>query len=351
MALLKNQENVDFKMPEDLSDINMEDPQLRNALAEASVREVLAEMCDTIKDISYSKDGMELFKNHEIAAILYLAGATSFMVKHLNLPTKLIREMVPLILTRLDVNPEISTAIMGQLGHYIHTPRHVILFDRGVTDAKMRIENTTVIYTYEDVLNQWLTLNEGVEPNGFFTAVLFTDIEDFTAQTQNKGESWMIDVLHAHNDIIRQILNALSGNEIKHTGDGILATFSNVHKALQAAVTIQRGVDIFCKAMPNRSFKIRIGISAGDIISIDNDIFGAPVNLAARIMNQIKGGQIVTTDQVYGMTHESDFNYENQGEVELKGLQPQQIYLLNWQEGIEQQEASTNLVKDLESKT
>lgn len=330
-GLLKNSDNSNFKLPKELSNIDIDDTQLTSALAEASVREVLAEMCKKIKEISYIKEKGEMAQKHEVAATLYLAGATSFMVNNLNLPTKLIRETVPLFLTRLDINPEISTIIMGQLSHYIHTSRHAIMFDTGVNDAKMRIETTRSDYTYKNALNDWLKLNEGVDANAFFTAVLFTDIENFTEQTQNKGESWMIDVLHAHNDIIRQSITEQSGHEIKHTGDGILATFNNVHKALQASIAIQRGIDIFCKTMPKRAFKMRIGITAGDIISIDNDIFGSPVNLCARIMNNAEGGEIITTDQVYGITHESDFNYEDKGEVALKGLQAQHIYLLNWQ--------------------
>ena len=314
--------NADFSLPPELDDLTTDDPEVQNALAEASLREVLTEMYEAIKDVSYVQEKMELKENHDIAATLYLAGGASFIVKNLNLSTKLLKETIPLILTRLDVNPEKTTTIINQLGHYIRTPRHAIMFDKGVTDAKLRSENPATFYSYEEALKKWIKLNQEDDVNSFFSAVLFTDIENFTEQTQKQGEAWMIDVLHAHNDITRQILKAFSGYEIKHTGDGILATFSNIHKALHAAMTIQRGIEIFCKSMPNRNFKVRIGVNAGDIVSIDNDIFGAPVNLAARIMNKVDGGEIAISENVHGITKESDFTFDDKGEIQMKGLEP-----------------------------
>lgn len=325
-------QNTDTSLPPELDDLSSENTEVDNELAKASFNEVLNEMYEAIKLTSYNEETMELKENHDIAATLYLAGGASFMVKNLNLSTKLLQETIPLILTRLNVNPKKTENFIRQLGHYIRTPRHAIMFDKGVTDAKLRSENPAAYYTYEETLNKWVKLNQEEDVNSFFAAVLFTDIENFTEQTQNHGEEWMIDVLHAHNDITRQILSAFSGHEIKHTGDGILATFSNIHKALHAAITIQRGIEIFCKSMPNRKFKVRIGINAGDIVPIDHDIFGAPVNLAARIMNKVKGGEVAISENVYGITKDSDFTYTDKGEMQMKGLEPQHIYTLNWQQ-------------------
>ena len=204
------------------------------------------------------------------------------------------------------------------------------MFDRGVTDAKLRSENDACFYGYEEALNKWLELNETSEAHSYFATVLFTDIENFTEQTNVNGESWMVDVLHAHNDIIRQILTPFGGHEIKHTGDGMLVTFSNINKALHAAITIQKGIDIFCKAMPGRAFKMRIGITAGDIVSIDEDVFGSPVNLAARIMNKVEGGEIAISDHIKNIAEEEDFHFEDKGEFNMKGLEPQHIYTLLW---------------------
>ncbi|MAF31164.1 MAG: hypothetical protein CMF60_03060 [Magnetococcales bacterium] len=307
------------------------EPKVENPLAQTSLKEVLTEMCEAIQLTSYDNATQSLDKKHILPAALYLAGATSYLTKTLDLPTKTIRDMVPLFLTRLDVHPSESEGIMKQLSHYINTPRHAILFDRGVTDAKLRADNGNAYYNYDDALERWHELNKQRDTESFFAVVLFTDIESFTEQTQQNGEAWMVDVLHAHNDLTRQIISSFGGHEIKHMGDGMLITFSNVHKALHAAITIQRGVEIFNKSMPNRQFKLRIGISAGDIVSIDNDIFGTPVNLAARMMHKIDGQQIAVTEHLHGMTNQEEtFSYTPYGEVSLKGLETQHIYLLNW---------------------
>lgn len=325
--------NANLSLPPELDDFSDQETDAENPLAETSLQEILNEMHDAIKAISYIPEKMELKENHEIAATLYLAGGASYIVNNLNLSTKLLKEKIPLILTRLDVNPNRSTEIINQLGHFIRTPRHAIMFDKGVTDAKLRSENSEASYSYENALEKWIKLNQEDDINSFFSAVLFTDIENFTEQTEKNGEAWMIDVLHANNDIIRKIIKAFSGYEIKHTGDGVLATFSNIHKALHAAITIQRGIEIFCKSMPNRAFNVRIGINAGDIVSIDNDIFGAPVNLASRIMNKIDGGEIAISENVHGITQDSDFTFKDKGKLEMKGLEPQHVYTLNWKEG------------------
>ncbi|MFT7144820.1 MAG: class 3 adenylate cyclase [Alphaproteobacteria bacterium] len=300
------------------------------ALAEASLRELLTEMCRTIKSVSYDKETDSLKETHDLAATLYLCGGASYAIRHLNLPQNLVGSSVPMLLTRIDVNPEISTGFVQQLSNYIHTPRHAILFDRGVADAKTYIENSSAPLTYEDALKKWIALQSEASPNSFFASIIFTDIEGFTESTRVHGDKWMIDVLHAHNDIVRKVLAQFRGQEIKHTGDGILAMFNNVSKAVEAAIAIQRGFDLFCKAMPSREFKARIGIGAGDIVSIDGDIFGGSVNLTARIMSLAVGGQIAITESVHGIVKNGEHIFTDLGEQELKGCKKQHIHLVNW---------------------
>tara|TARA_R110000868_G_scaffold190862_1_gene434783 strand:+ start:84264 stop:86027 length:1764 start_codon:yes stop_codon:yes gene_type:complete len=311
------------------NELQEDDDAQNNALAEASLREVLTEHSRIIKAVSYDKEADKLNDAHELPAILYLSGIASYAIRNLNLPQKTLKESVPLILTRLNVNPAISENYLKQLSNYIHTPRHSVLFDQAVKDAKAYMSGTNSKNQYETVLNKWLdTQNES--SNSFFGVVMFTDIENFSESTRLHGEKWMIDVLHAHNDIVRKVIEQYKGQEIKHTGDGILAMFSNAHKAIDAAATIQNGLNIFSTNMPNRAFKLRIGIGAGDIISIDNDIFGSCVNLAARIMPLAKGGQIAITEDVHGVCEDSNYSFIDLGEQELKGFTNQHVYLQNW---------------------
>ena len=78
-----------------------------------------------------------------------------------------------------------------------------------------------------------------VAQSGLVT-ILFTDMEGSTALTQHLGDAKAQEILRAHNAIIRDALTAHGGNETKHTGDGIMASFGSAAGALECAVAIQK---------------------------------------------------------------------------------------------------------------
>ena len=76
--------------------------------------------------------------------------------------------------------------------------------------------------------------------SGAFRTILFTDLESSTALTQAVGDAKAQDVLHGHNDVVRAALAEHQGEEVKHTGDGIMASFGSAVSAVEAALAIQR---------------------------------------------------------------------------------------------------------------
>jgi pimeloyl-ACP methyl ester carboxylesterase len=74
--------------------------------------------------------------------------------------------------------------------------------------------------------------------------ILFTDLASSTALTQRLGDAKAQELVRAHNTIVREALAANGGSEIKHTGDGIMASFPTASGALECAVAIQRGVAV-----------------------------------------------------------------------------------------------------------
>ena len=71
-----------------------------------------------------------------------------------------------------------------------------------------------------------------------FVVVLFTDIVNSTAQTQEIGDEGAMEVVRAHNQIIREALTMYQGMEVKHMGDGIMAVFQSVPNSIQAVIKI-----------------------------------------------------------------------------------------------------------------
>ena len=73
--------------------------------------------------------------------------------------------------------------------------------------------------------------------------VMFTDIENSTMLAEKYGDTQWMQVLRAHNEIVRKALRTYGGNEIKSQGDGFMLAFPSARRALMCAVAIQQEVD------------------------------------------------------------------------------------------------------------
>ena len=98
--------------------------------------------------------------------------------------------------------------------------------------------------------------------------ILFTDLESSTALTQAGSDAEAQEVLHGHNDAVRAALEAHGGEEVKHTGDGIMAAFGSAVAAVEAALQIQR-------ELAGAEVRVRIGPNAGEPIAEDGGRWGS----------------------------------------------------------------------------
>jgi class 3 adenylate cyclase len=94
--------------------------------------------------------------------------------------------------------------------------------------------------------------------------VLFTDIVNSTTLTQSLGDEAALALLGIHDTIVRDALSALGGREVKHTGDGIMASFVSAAGAVRCAIQIQRELDKHAQTTPERRLKVRVGAAAGE---------------------------------------------------------------------------------------
>src|SRR5437588_3677030 len=72
--------------------------------------------------------------------------------------------------------------------------------------------------------------------------ILFTDIVDSTPMTHQMGDEAAMELVEVHDRIVREALASLGGREVKHTGDGIMASFFSAAAAVKCAARIQRDV-------------------------------------------------------------------------------------------------------------
>jgi class 3 adenylate cyclase len=115
--------------------------------------------------------------------------------------------------------------------------------------------------------------------------VIFTDIVGSTEMTTRLGDSAPVELVRAHDALVRRGLEAYGGREIMHTGDGIMASFDNVANSVRAAADIQRRFATY-NDDASEALSVRIGIDAGEPVEDHNDLFGSTVQLASRLCSQ-----------------------------------------------------------------
>ena len=173
---------------------------------------------------------------------------------------------------------------------------------------------------------------EPLPATGLLT-ILFTDMAASTTLADRLGDAKAQEVRRAHNEIVRAALAANVGSEIKHTGDGIMASFSTASSALECAIAIQRGVAQHKEEQPDSPLGVYVGLNAGEPIAEDDDLFGTSINLAARICDRAEAGQILAANVVRELAAGKDFLFADLGETELRGSEdPVKLWELRWQE-------------------
>jgi len=150
--------------------------------------------------------------------------------------------------------------------------------------------------------------------------ILFTDLVDSTRLTHSLGDEAALALLGVHDTIVRDALSALGGREVKHTGDGIMASFVSAAGAVRCAIQIQRELAKHEKDNPERGLKVRVGAAAGEPVEQHNDLFGSTVQLAARLCAHAQPEQILVTNAIAELCIGKGLQFEDLGEVDLKGF-------------------------------
>lgn len=116
-----------------------------------------------------------------------------------------------------------------------------------------------------------------------FRVIMVTNLEDSTGMITRLGETMAMHLLRVHNALTRNALRNCDGREVKHTGDGIMASFASVANSITCARMIQTSFAAYNVASAETPLHLRIGLSAGEPVEEDHHLFGTAVNLAVRI--------------------------------------------------------------------
>jgi class 3 adenylate cyclase len=162
-------------------------------------------------------------------------------------------------------------------------------------------------------------LRRASAPDGTVT-LLFSDIEGSSRLTERLGDAQWLDLLAAHNTIVRAQVDEHGGYEVKSQGDGFMVAFPAARQAVLCAVDIQRAL-LRRAARGDFPIRVRIGIHTGEAIRHGEDFFGRSVVLAARIADHAEGGDVLVSALVRELiASRDDIVTRPAGSAEFKGL-------------------------------
>lgn len=160
---------------------------------------------------------------------------------------------------------------------------------------------------------------------------MFTDIVGSTHLANRLGDDALVSLVREHDRLVRNLLQTWGGTEVKHTGDGIMASFPSSSTAIQFAAELQRGL-AKRNSTSGPHLEVRIGMAAGEPVSENGDLFGAVVQLAARLCQEAGPGEVLVASVVRDLTVGKGFQFESCEAISLRGFEePACPYRLIWE--------------------
>ena len=142
-----------------------------------------------------------------------------------------------------------------------------------------------------------MDLGDKTSPDGAVT-ILFSDIEGSTEMVERLGDEAWFELLREHNRIVRELVKAHDGSEVKAQGDGFMLAFSSSRAGFACAIEIQRALDGHALEDSDERLRVRVGVHSGFMIQDGQDYFGRNVILAARIADRARGGEILVSEEL-----------------------------------------------------
>jgi adenylate cyclase len=145
-------------------------------------------------------------------------------------------------------------------------------------------------------------------------AMCFLDLTGFTRLTEERGDQAAADLAARLAGLVRRSSQEHDGRPVKWLGDGVMFYFREPAAAVLAAVEMVEAVGRH--GLP----PARVGVHAGPVVSQDGDYFGRTVNLASRIAEYARPGEVLVTQEVVDAADAAPVTFTEIGPVELKGV-------------------------------
>jgi adenylate cyclase len=145
-------------------------------------------------------------------------------------------------------------------------------------------------------------------------AMCFLDITGYTRLTQERGDAAAAELAEQLARLVQRTSIKYGGRPVKWLGDGVMFFFPNPGPGVVAALEMVAGVAE--AGLP----PAHVGLHAGPVIFQDGDYYGATVNMASRIADYARPGEVLVSQEVVDASGGADVVFREIGPVELKGL-------------------------------
>jgi class 3 adenylate cyclase len=145
-------------------------------------------------------------------------------------------------------------------------------------------------------------------------AIAFLDLTGYTALTEERGDEAGADLADELASLVREAALPHGGNPVKWLGDGVMFYFDDPTAA------VLTGLDLVEQTPVAVDVRARVGINSGNVVFRDGDYFGRTVNVASRIADYARPGEVLVSDEVKERWSGDGVRFHAIGPVTLKGL-------------------------------
>jgi adenylate cyclase len=145
-------------------------------------------------------------------------------------------------------------------------------------------------------------------------AITFLDITGYTRLTQERGDQAAAGLAEQLGRLVGRSAMAHSGRPIKWLGDGVMLYFADPAQAVIGSLEMVDGVA--GAGLP----PAHVGVHAGPVLFQEGDYFGTTVNVAARIAEYARPGEVLVSQAVVDAAGTAEARFDAVGPVELKGV-------------------------------
>jgi adenylate cyclase len=152
------------------------------------------------------------------------------------------------------------------------------------------------------------------EPPDRVPAICFLDLTGYTRLTEERGDEAAADLARNLSTMVQGQSRSHGGKAIKWLGDGVMFHFPEPAQGVVAALDM-------VEAAPRLGVEsAHVGLHAGPVLFQEGDYFGRTVNIASRIADYARPGEVVVSQEVVEASDDAKVRFTEIGPVELKGV-------------------------------